>query len=96
LPVFLRHQGQKTGALDRLRDLALMGGAGAGLFLGADLAGSGSEVPENLGVLEINRLDVFLTEIASHIFHKIRSTKFKYSKQFSNYLMTKFSEMNPF
>jgi len=25
---------------------------------------------ENLGVLKINRLDVFLTEIASHIFPK--------------------------
>jgi len=34
---------------------------------------------ENLGVLKINRLDVFLTEIASHKFikHQASSTKFQ-------------------
>jgi len=49
-----------------LRDLALVRGASAGFLFGADFTGSGSEMPENLGVLKINRLDVFLTEIASH------------------------------
>ena len=40
-----------------------MRGAGAGFLFGADVAGSGSEMPENLGVLEINCLDVFLAKI---------------------------------
>jgi len=62
-----------------LRDLALVRGAGAGFLFGADFTGSGSEMPENLGVLKINRLDVFLTEIASHKFikHQASSTKFQ-------------------
>jgi len=53
-----------------LRDLALVRGASAGFLFGTDFTGSGSEMTENLGVLKINRLDVFLTEIASHIFPK--------------------------
>ena len=72
-------------------DLALVRGASAGFFLGPDFSRAGSEMTQNFGVFEINCLNVFLTKVASHIFHKIRSTKFEYSKQiqifkFSNIL----------
>jgi len=64
-----------------LRDLALVRGASAGFLFGADLAGSGSEMPENLGVLEINRLNVFLTKIASHKFIKHQASSIKFQTE---------------
>jgi hypothetical protein len=49
-----RHQGQMPGSLDRLGQLALVFGAGAGLSPGADFAVIGGKPPQGVDVFVIN------------------------------------------